>query len=354
MVDYRIDSHKLLYHPERVAAWLKGENIYPIYVEVAPSGSCNHRCIFCALDYIGYKPNMLDKDLFAKNLPIMAEKGIKSMMFAGEGEPLLNPNTPEMVVQAKKAGLDVAMTTNGVLFSPEIAKKCFGAFSWVRFSLNAGRTETYDAVHRARSGDFEKVLDNLRFLVAYKKDNKLATTIGVQMLLIPENQEEVLMLAEQVADIGVDYFSIKPFSQHPLSVCQGNHVFNYNDHVQLEEKLRARYSGRMHIAFRSRAMEKLKWEKSYDCCYGLPFWAYIDASSRVWACSAHLGKEEFCYGDLHAENFARIWEGKQREAVLHQVATTMDVKECREICRLDEINIYLHELKNPGPHVNFI
>ena len=30
----RMDSHKLIYHPEAVARWLKGENIYPIEIEI--------------------------------------------------------------------------------------------------------------------------------------------------------------------------------------------------------------------------------------------------------------------------------------------------------------------------------
>lgn len=50
----RMDSHKLIYHPEQVAKWLRGENIYPIEVEISPSGACNHRCVFCAVDYVGY------------------------------------------------------------------------------------------------------------------------------------------------------------------------------------------------------------------------------------------------------------------------------------------------------------
>ena len=40
---YRIDSHKLIYHPKRVADWLKFHNqweeakkIYPIYFEITP------------------------------------------------------------------------------------------------------------------------------------------------------------------------------------------------------------------------------------------------------------------------------------------------------------------------------
>ena len=60
--NFRLDSHKLIYHPERVAKWLAGDNIYPIEVEISPSGSCNHRCVFCALDYLGYQPNFLKKD----------------------------------------------------------------------------------------------------------------------------------------------------------------------------------------------------------------------------------------------------------------------------------------------------
>ena len=52
MDKYRIDSHKLVYHVSRVNGWLNGENIYPIYAEISPSGACNHRCSYCALDFM--------------------------------------------------------------------------------------------------------------------------------------------------------------------------------------------------------------------------------------------------------------------------------------------------------------
>jgi cyclic pyranopterin phosphate synthase len=350
----RIDSHKLMLHPQRVAQWLDGENIYPLYVEVAPTGACNHRCIFCALDYVGYVPTMLDTGVFLKNLPIMAQRGVKSMMVAGEGEPLLNKDTPLFIKAAKELGIDVAMTSNGVLFTEDVIKETLPLFSWVRFSVNAGTTASYDRIHRGKAGDFEKVLTNIGRAVEYKKAHGLTTTIGVQMLLIPENQNEVLNLAERVAEAGVDYFSIKPFSKHPSSICNLSEEFDYETFLKLEKDLFERFSAQMQIAFRTQAMEKLKFERSYDFCRGLPFWAYIDSRAQVWACSAHLGKPEFCYGDMHEQSFDQIWEGPRRKQVLAMVEREMDVKDCREICRLDEINIYLHELKNPGPHVNFI
>ena len=50
---YNIDGHKLNLHPERVSRWLQGESIYPIYMEFSPSGTCNHRCVFCSMDFMG-------------------------------------------------------------------------------------------------------------------------------------------------------------------------------------------------------------------------------------------------------------------------------------------------------------
>ena len=59
-MDFSIDTHKLAYHPDRVAQiveagsdWSKHINVRPIYAEISTSGACNHRCTFCSVDYIG-------------------------------------------------------------------------------------------------------------------------------------------------------------------------------------------------------------------------------------------------------------------------------------------------------------
>ncbi|MEW6172089.1 MAG: radical SAM protein [Bacillota bacterium] len=351
--DFRIDSHKLIFHPVRVSQWLQGDDIYPIYVEIAPSGSCNHRCVFCALDYLEYKPVFLDKDLILTNLREMAAKGVRSVMYAGEGEPLINKDTPEIVNKTREIGVDVAMTSNGVLFSKEKAAECLSSFTWVRFSVNAGTPETYQRVHRCRPGDFEKVISNLNSAVEIKRRKGLSTTIGVQMLLIPLNFQEVLTLGRMLREIGVDYFTIKPYSQHPKSNGSINSSFDYQEHLHLESQLRELETDTFQVIFRSNTMKKLSRAKPYNRCLGLPFWAYIDARANVWACSTYLGDADFCYGSLKEMSFSGIWEGAQRSKVLARIAKT-DISKCREVCRLDEINIYLNNLRNPSRHVNFI
>ena len=100
-MQFSLDSHKLHYHPSRVGEFLeKGDN-YPLYIEISPVASCNHRCIFCAYDYIGYPNKKLDRERFLQFLDEVKEVGIKSMLYAGEGEPLVHPNISEFIIKTK-------------------------------------------------------------------------------------------------------------------------------------------------------------------------------------------------------------------------------------------------------------
>ncbi|MDO8528374.1 MAG: radical SAM protein, partial [Nanoarchaeota archaeon] len=81
-----ISNHKLMYHPKRVYEWNEKGDCYPIYVEIGLTNLCNHKCIFCALDFLKHEGNFIDREVMLKALKEMGEKGVKSIMFAGEGE----------------------------------------------------------------------------------------------------------------------------------------------------------------------------------------------------------------------------------------------------------------------------
>ena len=347
-----MDSHKLIYHPETVARWLRGENIYPIEIEISPSGACNHRCVFCAVDYIGYQPCFLDKDTILRDISQMSKKGLKSVICSGEGEPLLNKDMPDIANGIKACGVDVAMSTNGALFTREKAGECLAAFTWIRFSVASMEEASYDKIQRGKSGDLQKVKTNLADAVRIKRDKKLKTTLGVQCLLLPGNISFVPDMARQLKEIGVDYLTIKPYSQHLHS--KNRFEIDYEEMLDLEKQLKEFATEDFAIYFRANAMKKMHHEKCYQQCYGLPFMTHIDAKGNVWPCVAHIGDERLCYGNINEQTFEQIWEGVNREKINEQLER-MDInKVCREACRLDEINKYLEELKHPGEHVNFI
>lgn len=353
--DLRIDSHKLLFHPRRVADWLEGADIYPIYLEISPSGACNHRCTFCALDYMAYRPVFLDSALLQERLSEMGSLGVKSVMFAGEGEPLLHRDIGAIAAHTRRCGIDAAMTTNGVLLEGSTAEALVTHLSWVKVSLNAGTAATYAAVHRTRPSDFDRVLRNLGAAVRLREQGANRCAVGAQILLLPETRNEVETLARQLREAGVDYLVVKPYSQHLMSRTRAYEDLDYAADLALEERLLDLSDARFQVIFRARAMQKVgSGPRGYGRCLALPFWSYVDSDARLWACSAYLGNEDFCFGNLRDHTFADLWLGARRRQILARVAAHLDVATCRRGCRMDEVNRYLWELTHPAPHVNFI
>lgn len=352
---YRIDSHKLIYHVNRVHDWLEGRTIYPVYMEVSPSGACNHRCVYCALDFMEYQSRFLDTGLLKERLSELVALGLKSVMYAGEGEPLLHKDLPEIVRHTAKCGISAAITTNAVLLKPDKAVEILPCAEWIKVSINAGTAKTYAKIHRTNEDDFARVIANMHDAVRLREEQNCKCALGGQLLLLPENHREVVELACRLRDIGVDYLVVKPYSHHPQSLTHEYEDIRYAEYVHLAEELRQLESRDFSVVFRVRAMQK--WdeaERNYERCLALPFWSYIDAGGNVWGCSMYLGDERFAYGNIYETSFRDIWEGQRRLESLRWVENEMDVSECRVNCRMDDINRYLWELRCPIEHVNFI
>jgi len=350
--DIRMDSHKLIYHPETVVRWLKGENIYPIEIEIGLTNACNHRCIFCAVDYTGYRPDRIDSKILSRNLEELAPKGVKSIIYAGEGEPFLHSEAPDIINKTKSLGIDAAVSTNGVLLTPEISRECLKSLTWIRFSM-AGITDVvYNRIQKGRPGDLSRVLSNMEAAVKVKKEQNLRTTLGVQLILLPENKDEIVRMGQTLRSIGVDYFTIKPFSQHPQS--QNILQVDYKEMLELEQEVSKLQTDDYRIYFRAHSMQKLECRRSYEHCWALPFMVYMDAKGNLWPCIVFMGKESLKYGNINECSFVEIWEGDHRKKIIDDFMHMDLEKNCRELCRLDEMNRYLDKLKHPGEHVNFI
>lgn len=355
MDKYRIDSHKLMFHTGRVNDWLNGKPIYPIYIEVSPSGSCNHRCTYCGLDFMKYRPKFLEAKIFKKRLIEMGRYGVKSIMYAGEGEPFLHKDMAEITKATKKAGIDVAFTTNGALFNKELAGKILPYASWIKVSINAGTPATYEKIHRSPKGDFERVFKNMSYAAELRDKKGYDCVLGMQLVLLPQNSGELELLAKKAKEIGMDYLVIKPYSQHPQSKTRLFENIKYTRYFDMADKLERFNDKNFHVVFRIHAMQK--WDdhaKSYKHCLALPFWSYIDSDGNVWACSIYLTDKKFLIGNIYKNTFGAMYKSDKYKRLIDRAARLLDTSKCRVNCRMDEINRYLWELKNPSEHVNFI
>ena len=351
MDENRIDSHKLIFHPGRVNQWKRQGDCFPIYVEIGLTSRCNHRCIFCALDWLGHRNGDIDKTILISALKDMADHGVKAIMFAGEGEPLLHGDAPDFIKTAGEFGIKTALTTNGVLLDSKKAEAILPYLSWIRFSVNAGDAEQYAEIHGTRPDDFNRVMKNIENAVKIKNRQKLDVDIGVQVLMLPESIQGITSLAQRVKCIGVDNFQVKPYSKHPKS--KNEIIVNDEIYNDFEKTIQSFESPSFKVFFRKHTIQRMQAGFGYTHCHGLSFFALVTTQAHVIPCNLYYERPEMIYGNLAQESFSEIWKGDRRKNVM-ETLSGKGIKECRKGCRLDAVNHYLERIKYPGPRDDFI
>lgn len=351
---YRIDSTKIQFHPRRVTQWLdagddweKVKKVYPIYAEITTSAACNHRCTFCSVDAIGYPQIMLDAALLKERLQEMGRLGVKSVMYAGTGEPLLHKKINQVVLDSKAAQLDVAFTTNGVLLHK---LDTISACTWVKISMNAGTRESYAKIHQTNPKDWDSIWEHLPRIL----EGRGNCALGLQCVVLPENYRDARALARKASDIGVDYLVLKPYSQGTFSLVQRTDI----DYRKMERELLEVESmfqdEQFQVIYRANAFRQESEPHHYEKCNATPFtWVYFMATGDVFSCSAHLLDQRFNIGNIKEHGFQELWEGEGRRKNW-EMMKRFDIHDCRKNCRMNSVNIYLDQLKHGAPHDSFI
>jgi GTP 3',8-cyclase len=353
MANLFLDGHKLLYHLETVERWLSGEDIAPIHVEISPTSLCNQRCKFCYRDFDGHKYSMIKREVFLALMKSVAKAGVKSCLLAGDGEPLVNKATPEAILTGRRWGVDMALNTNGVLLTPEIAGKILPSLTWLRFSVMSTDPKHYAFIHGVPAHNLKVALDNIGECARIKREKKLSVTIGIQQVLLNENAMDVYAAAKTAKEMGVDYYVLKPFSKHPLN--------DYDSATDLHVKFKKELE-RAQALSDKKFSSIIRWntfsdegEREYDTCLGVPFIAQIGADGGFYSCCPFFGDKRFLFGNVNDEPFEKILRSKKRKEVLRRVFTEVNVhKDCMAYCRHHQINKFLWQLTHEPKHVNFI
>jgi len=161
--------------------------------------------------------------------------------------------------------------------------------------------------------------------------------------------EAVLMINPN----SLDYLALKPYSQHPSSI--NKQAIDLNAYDEILSEFAKKYSTKhFKVIYRKQSAEELESEISYDTCYGINFFALIDALGNIIPCNLFYEKEDYYYGNINKNKFSEIWKNNQRKAVVEKLYKEGCAK-CRKGCRLNYINKYLYTLKKRDiEHINFI
>lgn len=320
-----LDSHKLSYHIDRVDAWEAGERIAPVSVDMSLTRACGAMCSFCYAMMQESQVRSSIKTSHALNLlDDFAAIGIRSVSLVSDGESTLSNAYVPFIQHAAKLGIDVGNATNAWEWEPEKIEQVLPHLTWIRFTVAAGRPESYASIMYKgpeHTEVFDRAIKHIKYAVDLKKRNHLPVTLGIQMVLMPHLKDEIIPFAQLGLDLGVDYVVIKHCSddeQHTLGI-------DYSQYASLHDLL---------IQAESMSTEQtkviVKWDKikdgdkpSYKRFYGPQFLLQISGSGLVAPSGMFFNAR---YSKLHIGNFTEerfidIWKSERYWRAMNYLAS---------------------------------
>ena len=124
-------------------------DLAPISINLDLTTACNYRCDHCIDWDILNTKNRHDEETLRSSICTMVERGLRSVILIGGGEPTIYPGFSDFTRFLKDLDLDVAVVSNGSRGDKllEIAD-ALGERDWVRLSLDAGSDELFRAMHK--------------------------------------------------------------------------------------------------------------------------------------------------------------------------------------------------------------
>lgn len=205
----------------------------PSSMEVAITGKCNLRCLYCfhftsALDV----PEDLPKEEWLDFFDELGRLAVMDVTVEG-GEPFVRPDLPEIIEGLVKNRLRYSILSNGTLITDELAaflavtRRC----NSVQVSIDGSKPETHDACRG--QGNFFKAVQGLEHLKRH------GVGVTVRVTINRHNLEDLPEVARYLlVDLGLPGFSTN--SADYMGICRSQ-----ADKIQLT------------AADRSRAMELL-------------------------------------------------------------------------------------------------
>jgi len=344
--------------------------IAPVFINLDLTVACNYRCTHCIdWDVLNTKHRLAEDELRA-SIELMRERGLKSVILIGGGEPTLYPGFVGFVDFLKDLGLQVAIVTNGSRGDRLMDVVGFlDERDWIRMSLDSGSNELFAAMHKPTSS--KVTLDAICEWVPRIKAANPAPRLGFSYIIVwqgatrdetplHENIHEIVLAAERASEAGFDYISFKPILERQQD---GAEVMDPTKAAAAEQEVAVRIRGEVEKAkeltsgsfdvyesVNLRMLEDGSWRNSTR----QPATCHMQALRQVltpmgvYNCPAHRGVDKARVGEKPAyaseENAAATGEA---------VAGLLDrfdaSHECRNVtCLYHDVNWWIEGMVKDG------
>ena len=181
----------------------------PPFIEIELTNRCNLACIQC-LRSLGLKPYQLGDITFENYKKVLAQfPHLMNLSLNGFGEPFMHAQFYEIVAYTRKERpiCKIGIYTNGMLIDQDSAYKLMNCgLTELNISIDAALPDTYRRVRRG--GKLDILHDNIRRLMKAKRETGARfPMIGLNYVLLNENEGELVKFVEQAHEFGVDFIN---------------------------------------------------------------------------------------------------------------------------------------------------
>lgn len=211
-------------------------------------GACNVKppCVYCEWD--AAKDEEADNVDAPFTVQTLEEYGpffdhATDVVNCSIGEPFMMKNLDELFDVFGAQGKTLEMTTNGQILTERNIAKLLGRDIHLYISLDAATARTYA---QFRNDTFDKILHNIRRLVAAKGGKGSLPKVFLVFMPMRANVHELDGFVELCAELGVDQMILRPLNDTPgngLDWQRGGYHFQYEHELLPFDEL-LRVSGR--------------------------------------------------------------------------------------------------------------
>jgi MoaA/NifB/PqqE/SkfB family radical SAM enzyme len=324
---------------KRLADIIPIEAPFTVYIE--QTRVCNVKCFYCihstrdskqgAFSQLGYDIKHMKFSDYKKVINDLCEfpKGsIKRIVFSGLGEPLTNPELPQMVKLAAEMGVAprIEVITNAILLTPELSTKLVNAgITNINVSIQGTDKEQYKKIC-GKNVNFSNLLSNLKFLYENKKDVTIYIKAIDASLQGKDDEDQFYKIFTPYAD--------RIFVEHLVQM-QQNHSEIY-DEVDSDKDF---YGGKLNL--------------DRKVCGQSFYFLQVGCDLDAFPCPVPGAPKSLSMGNIKERSIKAIWSGEKRYAHLRTMLRLEKdtISACRGCTCFNAINDPSEYLEEDAKHL---
>ena len=185
----------------------------PRIVSMKFTNNCQYKCRMCGI-WSQEQREELSTDQWKRIIDQVYDWLGPFRLDVAGGEPLLRKDNDELVAHAAKMGVETVVLSNGGLINRDRARKLLeSGLDSIHISLDSLRPELYDRM-RGVDGAFSNAIGAIKSLKDLRVYRRKDFGIGIAVIVMAPNLEELPKLARYVHEGGADFISFQPLDQN--------------------------------------------------------------------------------------------------------------------------------------------